>query len=127
MGNSKFEPPHGRGSTTGVFSRGYVENTGVKLAPHAGHVSNFCGLKHGPLEPVQLLSDQGVRAKLALPSRLGTQPRSFSNPSGRASSSSRSSNEKFCGSELELVRPRLGRSASDWAGPQPPRCTPLRS
>ena len=26
--------------------------------PQSGHVSNFCGLRHGPLEPVQLLSDQ---------------------------------------------------------------------
>src|ERR1035438_9380988 len=36
MGNSKFEPPHGRGWTTGVLSRGYVENKGVSMAPQVG-------------------------------------------------------------------------------------------
>src|SRR5450759_2309147 len=36
MGNSKFEPPRGRGWVTGVFSRGYVENKGVRLAPQVG-------------------------------------------------------------------------------------------
>jgi hypothetical protein len=29
-----------------------------RLAPQPGHVSNFCGLKRGPLEPFQLLLDQ---------------------------------------------------------------------
>jgi len=28
------------------------------LAPHLGHVSNFCGIKRGPLEPLQLLLGQ---------------------------------------------------------------------
>ena len=35
-GNSKFEPRRGRGSATGVFSRGYVENKGDSLAPQVG-------------------------------------------------------------------------------------------
>src|ERR1035437_6356078 len=36
MGNSQFEPPHGRGATTGVFRRGYVEKEGLNLAPQVG-------------------------------------------------------------------------------------------
>jgi hypothetical protein len=44
MGKSTSEPLHGRNAATGVFCRGYVENKGDVLAPHTGHVSNFCGL-----------------------------------------------------------------------------------
>src|SRR3954447_14072097 len=36
MGNSEFQPASGHTTTTGVFCRGYVENTGVKLAPQVG-------------------------------------------------------------------------------------------
>ena len=36
MGNSQFEPPHGRGATTGVFSREYVETKEVSVAPQVG-------------------------------------------------------------------------------------------
>ena len=36
MGNSHFEPPLGRGSATGVLSRGYVETKGDNLAPQVG-------------------------------------------------------------------------------------------
>jgi hypothetical protein len=39
-----------------VFCKGYVEKEGLKLAPHTGHVSNFCGLKRSPFEPIQLPS-----------------------------------------------------------------------
>ena len=36
MGNSQFEPQHGRGSATGVFCKGYVETKGDVLAPQVG-------------------------------------------------------------------------------------------
>ena len=36
MGNSKFWPAQGRGAATGVFSRGYVENKGLRVAPQVG-------------------------------------------------------------------------------------------
>ena len=41
------------------------------LAPHTGHVSNFRGLKRGPLEPVQLLSDQWLPRKTGAPIQTG--------------------------------------------------------
>ena len=37
------------------------------LAPHIGHVSHFCNLNPGPLEPVQLLSDQGHARRTSTP------------------------------------------------------------
>ena len=36
MGNSKFEPPTGRGAATGVFCREYIEKKGLNLAPQVG-------------------------------------------------------------------------------------------
>src|ERR1035438_1793094 len=36
MGNSQFQPSSRQTTATGVFSRGYVENKGVKLAPQVG-------------------------------------------------------------------------------------------
>ena len=41
------------------------------LAPQSGHVSNFRGLKHGSLEPVQLLSDQGRARGAGAPVQTG--------------------------------------------------------
>jgi hypothetical protein len=55
MGKSRFGGLLGRGAATGVFCRGCGETKGIKeLAPHTGHVSNFCGPKRGPLEPPEL-------------------------------------------------------------------------
>jgi hypothetical protein len=34
------------------------ESAGEGVAPQSGHVSNFCSLNRGPLEPLQLLSGQ---------------------------------------------------------------------
>src|ERR1035437_10051779 len=51
----------------------------TRLAPHSGRVTNFCSVERGPIEPFQLLSGHCVLEKLARPSRLGAQPRSFSN------------------------------------------------
>ena len=34
-----------------------------RVAPQSGHVSNFCGLKRGPLEPLQLPSGQWLARK----------------------------------------------------------------
>src|ERR1039458_7486144 len=36
MGNSRFQPRPGTRRPTRVFSRGYVENEGLKLAPQVG-------------------------------------------------------------------------------------------
>jgi hypothetical protein len=43
----------------------------TSLAPHTGHVSNFCGLRHGPLELLQLLSDQWHARKSGRPIQTG--------------------------------------------------------
>jgi hypothetical protein len=43
------------------------------LPPQAGHVSNFGGLKHGPLEPLQLLSGQRRPNYTGAPISLGAQ------------------------------------------------------
>ena len=32
-----------------------LKNQAFRMAPQSGHVSNFGGLKRGPLEPLQLL------------------------------------------------------------------------
>jgi len=58
MGKFNFQARNDRGSATRVFSKVCVENRGLILAPQSGHVSNFCSLKRGPLEPVQFLSGQ---------------------------------------------------------------------
>lgn len=48
-----------------------VLSTKDRMAPHTGHVSNFCGLKRGPLEPAQLLSDQWRTRKTGMPIQTG--------------------------------------------------------
>src|SRR5579863_1483148 len=59
--------PSVHNSYTRIFRA--VENKGV--VPHLGHVSNFCGLKLRPLEPVQLLSDQGRARGAGAPVQTG--------------------------------------------------------
>jgi len=48
-----------------VRSRGFI------LAPGSGHVSNFCCLKHGPLEPPEVLSGQQPPHKTGTPIQTG--------------------------------------------------------
>jgi hypothetical protein len=49
-GKFGFQPRLGHGAASGVLCRPYVDNKGFILAPQSGHVSNFCGLRHGLLE-----------------------------------------------------------------------------
>jgi len=53
MGKFTFQPWLGRDAASGVFCKGCIETKGVRMAPQLGHVSNFCRLKTGPLEPDQ--------------------------------------------------------------------------
>src|ERR1039457_4374035 len=55
------------------------------LAPHIGHVSNFCSLKHGPLEPGQPLSDQGHARRTVTHIQPGYPAELLLEPSDRAS------------------------------------------
>src|ERR1017187_9287083 len=48
-------------------------------APQSGHVSNFCGVKPGLIEPFQLLSRQRRLHDTCTPSRLGTRSGQVSN------------------------------------------------
>ena len=49
------------------------------MAPQSGHVSNFCGLKRGPLEPIQLISGQSHPHKSGAPIQAGAQTERISN------------------------------------------------
>jgi hypothetical protein len=49
------------------------------LPPHTGRISNFCGLNAVCSNQSNCFQANNIRAKLARPSRLGTQQRLFSN------------------------------------------------
>ena len=48
-----------------------MESIPRALAPQSGHVSNFCGLTRGPIEPVQFLSVQSRTGKTGTPIQAG--------------------------------------------------------
>lgn len=52
------------------------------VAPHTGHVSNVCGVKPGPLEPVIRFQINGIHLKSVWLSTLGAQSGHVSNSPG---------------------------------------------
>ncbi len=52
------------------------------MAPHPGHVSNSCGVKPGPLEPVIRFQINGIHLKFVWLPTLGNQSGHVSNPQG---------------------------------------------
>ena len=82
-GRSSYNPRNGENQMA-TLSPNRVNN--LDRLPHLGHVSNFCGLKHGPLELIQLLSDQGRARRTGAPIQTGYPSELLLEPSDRASS-----------------------------------------
>lgn len=51
----------------------------LDLAPHLGHVSNFCGVKPAPSNQSFRVQINGIHLKFVCPSTLGTQLGGISN------------------------------------------------
>ena len=67
-GDSSAVTTSRRHTCTWELDREFESRLGFgNLAPQSGYVSNFCGLKRGPLEPLQLLTDQRRAGKTDAP------------------------------------------------------------
>ncbi len=61
-----FEPAS-KGRNGGRANHRVAKSSSCSVAPHLGYVSNFCGLKCGPLEPFRLLSSQDDPSNVEAP------------------------------------------------------------
>src|ERR1039457_5797764 len=62
------------------------DSEAIRLAPHPGHVSNFCGIKAGALEPLQLVVTKrhphktGPPIQTGRPAKMSLEPREDQHP-----------------------------------------------
>jgi hypothetical protein len=80
-----------------------VKSRGFERASQSGHVSNSCGVKCRPLEPLQMLFDQQRTRNTGRPVQTGYLPETLPEPRERE-------NERFRGGNPRL----LGVWLSSW-------------